>query len=400
MSGLRIGVDINPLSPPYTGIGNYQLWLLDALIDLAPEIDLAGFGRLEWKTVDRTFMDQRIAAAGKGNVPGATPQPARRSRGDAIARLVRASKVAHGAAASVRAGVFRSSVRARRLDAYHAFMYRAPAKRPGLPVIPVVYDLSHLRHPETHPAQRLRWMAPVADACRDAPVIHTISEFSAREIATAFDVSPERIVVVPPAVGEVFRNENAADPAVLARLGVTAGRYALAVSTLEPRKNLSTLLAAYGRLSPQHRRRMPLVLAGASGWGETRIEAHPLVASGDVVISGYVSDAELAALYRGARAMFYPSLYEGYGMPVIEALACGTEVVASDAASMPEALGGGGTLVAPLDIDGWTAALERAAEAEPAADARQREARAEAACAWTWRDAAARVQGLYARLGQ
>ncbi|MBN9324941.1 MAG: glycosyltransferase, partial [Delftia acidovorans] len=146
---------------------------------------------------------------------------------------------------------------------------------------------------------------------------------------------------------------------------------------------------------PAERERLPLVVSGAPGWGGVRLEDHALVRSGAVRLAGYVSDGELAALYRGARVMLYPSLYEGYGMPVIEALATGAPVVASDAASMPEALAGHGRLVSPHDVAGWTAALREALADDGPVDEAWRAARIAHATAWEWRDAAERVLAMY-----
>lgn len=398
---LRIGVDLNPLRPPYTGVGNYELWLLDALLALEGDVAFEGFRRFDWVGVDPAYLAACKAAATKtgGAAPPSRPSSSRKAI-RRLERFIRGSRHLHAAAAGLRAQAYARSVRGRRLDAFHAFMYRAPAEVPTVPVIPVVYDLSHIRHPDFHPASRVRWMAPVADACRSAPAVHTISEFTAGEIVREFGVDRARIHVIQPAVSAVFRDPVLSDDGARRRLGLAEGGYALTVSTLEPRKNLVTLLDAHGRLSPAERDRLPLVVAGASGWGDVRLSDHPLVRSGAVRLAGYVTDAELAGLYRAARVMLYPSIYEGYGMPVIEALATGAPVVASDAASMPEALGGAGSLVAPRDVDGWTAALREAAAGPDHASDAERAARLARASAWTWHDAALATRALYDAAGR
>lgn len=396
---LRIGVDVNPLRPPYTGVGNYELWLLDALLALEADLALDGFGRFGWCAVDADFIAARMGGgskAGAGPSPvHPAPQSASRRIVGAMERAARGSSLARASIAALRGSTYARSAGTRRLDAFHAFMYRAPARVEAVPVIPVIYDLSHVRHPEFHPAGRLRWMEGVAEECQRAPLVHTISAFTAREIVSVWGVPRERIHVVPPAVSDVFRDPAKADPGVLARLGLRAGGYALTVSTLEPRKNLSTLLDAYGRLPAAERERLPLVVSGAPGWGGVRLEDHPLVRSGAVRLAGYVSDRELAALYRGARIMLYPSIYEGYGMPVIEALAVGAPVVASDAASMPEALAGHGRLVDPHDVPGWTESLREALADDSLQTEDRRAARSAHATAWRWHDAAERVLAMY-----
>jgi alpha-1,3-rhamnosyl/mannosyltransferase len=299
-------------------------------------------------------------------------------------------------AAHLRGQAYRRSVGAQNIDLFHALMYRAPSRRSTVPVIPVIYDLSHVRFPEMHPIQRIRWMRWVEEECQRAAVIHTISHFTAQEIRTVFGVHAQRIHVIPPAVADIFRRPPAVEPKILAEFGLTAGTYALTVSTLEPRKNLRTLLAAYGALSPQERAVMPLVVVGAKGWGDAGLKGiDALVAEGNVRFTGYVTDEQLATLYTGTRMMLYPSTYEGFGMPVIEALACGAPVIGSNAASIPEASGGLGILVEPLDVDGWRDALGRALSDEPLTAPLARPRRREHATAWTWADAASRTAQLY-----
>jgi alpha-1,3-rhamnosyl/mannosyltransferase len=144
----------------------------------------------------------------------------------------------------------------------------------AVPVLPLIYDLSHVRHPEFHPATRVRWLQAVEEECRRAPMIHVISEFTAGEVETLFGVRRDMIHVVPPAVGDVFRDPAAWEPGVLARLGLAAGGYALTVSTLEPRKNLATLLDAYGRLDAAAQAHLPLVVVGGTGWGGVDLKDH------------------------------------------------------------------------------------------------------------------------------
>lgn len=400
---MRVGVDLNPMRPPFTGVSNYELWLLDALLDAAPSITFDGFAHRSWRPVDRPFLASLVDAGTKG-FPAASSGVGGLGSRVAGARMkalraLRASPTLHAAAAYLRARFFDASLPSRNLDLFHAFMYRAPSRGPAVPVIPVVYDLSHLRHPETHPIARIRWMRFVGEACRGAPAVHTISRFSAREIEHLLGVDPSRIHVVLPSVGPFYRAPASAErrKRTLATHGLRENAYAVTVSTLEPRKNLRTLLDAYAGLDSSEAAAMPLAVVGPPGWGKLDLPAdvRRLLAGGSVRLLGYVSDAELADLYGGARVMLYPSLYEGFGMPITEALACGAPVVASDAASMPEALGGNGRLVAPLDVEGWRHEIRRALETSDMLADALRAARRAAATAWTWQDAAERVRVMY-----
>lgn len=216
------------------------------------------------------------------------------------------------------------SRRARTLDVLHCTTFRGP-RSASVPTVLTVHDLAILRFPEAFPRwHRLYGRAGLARVLRAADAIVAVSEFTKDETITLADVPAERIRVVPNGVDSVF------DPN-----GPRAeGDYVLAVATLEPRKNLSRVVEA-ARLAG-----VELRVVGARGWG-------------GVDVSGWVGelpDAELAGLYRGARCVLYPSLYEGFGLPVIEAMACGTPVVTSRSTAMEEVAGGAAVLVDPLDV--------------------------------------------------
>ena len=263
--------------------------------------------------------------------------------------------------------------RARRagLDLIHCTIYRGPL-RSRVPALVTVHDLAVLRHPDAFPAwTRLyarTWLRPTLRAARR---LVAVSEFSRREAVELAGVPAERIDVVPNAVDAVFGAEGPA----------AAGDYLLAVGTLEPRKNLPRAIAA-ARLAG-----VELRVVGARGWGGVE-------ASGDGVHwLGRVPDEELAALYRGARCLVYPSLYEGFGIPVAEALACGCPVVTSGESAMAEVAGGAAVLVDPLDPAAIAAGIEEAAarraELVPLGLAR--------AATLTWERAAEAAVGAYRR---
>ena len=238
-----------------------------------------------------------------------------------------------------------------------------------LPTVVTIHDLSHLRHPETHPADRVRELdREVPSAIARAACILTVSEFTRREVIDVFGTDPDRIVTTPLGVDARFhprtRDETAA---LMAALALTHGRYFLAVGTIEPRKNVLTTVRAHARLPQRVREAHPLVVAGVKGWRTEAIgrELAAAQARGDVRLLGHVADETLPLLYAGAALLAYPSLYEGFGLPPLEAMASGVPVVVSDRASLPEVVGDAGVLLDPEDVDGLAAVMLRIVEDAP-----------------------------------
>ena len=233
----------------------------------------------------------------------------------------------------------------------------------GSKLVVTVHDLSFCRQPEWHKEDNVAFsLRALGQAVANAELLITPSAFTAQELEELYPQSQGRVRVVPEAVLPVYRpNQEPGEVArVLARHGLERP-YLLFVGTLEPRKNLERLLAAYHRLLAGGQKEFDLVLAGGAGWKAAGIEAalnHP-AGGGRVRRLGYVPGPELPALYQGAWALVYPSFYEGFGLPVLEALACGTPVVTSRAASLPEVGGEAALYLDPHDEDDMLAALER-----------------------------------------
>lgn len=283
-----------------------------------------------------------------------------------------------------------------RPEVIYAPNYMAPANFDN--VVPVVYDLAHLRLPGVHPGGRRVWLDGLSKALEHAPAIVTISEFSKREIVELMGVAPEKIFIAPPGVGTAFRPPPQTERVeVLERHGLVAGRYFLAIGSLEPRKNLKLLIEAYSRLPPRLRDSHALVLGGGGGWGDAGLSgnlAQGLRRGGQLRLLGYVPDGDLPALYSGATAFCFPSLYEGFGMPVVEAMACEAPVLASNAASVPEAAGDAGFLLDPHDAEAWTEALRRIVEDEDLA-ARLRALGPDQAAKFTWEGCAESILAAF-----
>ena len=255
-----------------------------------------------------------------------------------------------------------------RLDVLHCTTYRAPVS-PRAPLVVTVHDLAIVRHPEAFPAwHRATGVLALRSGVRAADAIVAVSAFTRDELVELLRVPVERIRVVPNGVEPLFTADGPAAP----------GDYVLAVGTLEPRKNLAAAVEA-ARLAG-----VELRVAGASGWGDVDVEGWV----------GEPDDEALAALIRGARCLVYPSLYEGFGLPVLEAMACGTPVVTSRGGATEEVGGGAAVLVDPRDPASIAAGIEEAG--------RRREALVELgrarASMFTWRRAADAVEDLWRAL--
>ena len=229
--------------------------------------------------------------------------------------------------------------------------------------VTTVHDLSHHIYPEFHPPARIDYMRRMlpASLARASHVI-TVSESARQDLITHFAYPSERITAIALGANPAFRPHSAAAlTPVLARWGLQAQGYSLYVGTIEPRKNLDRLLDAYEALPKALRARYPLVMAGSPGWRSEHTHARMAGAAsaGWLHYLRYVPQADLPALYAGARLFVYPSLYEGFGLPVLEAMASGVPVLTSNVSSLPEVVGGVALSVPPEDTDAITAALAR-----------------------------------------
>jgi len=256
----------------------------------------------------------------------------------------------------------------------------------GVTVV-TVNDLSWRLADGLHPAERVAWIERrLPGSLAQATRLVAISAFTASEMVNRLGVKRDRIDVVPLAAAAVFRPMSAEEAApALARHGLTGRGYILSVSTLEPRKNFDRLLAAHASLPPSLRARHPLVIAGGRGWGAalTDPKADEALRGGHLRLLGHVPDEDLVALYSASTAVAYPSLYEGFGLPVLEAMACAAPVVASATTATGETAGDAALLVDPLDEADIAAALRRIIE-DPALADRLRQDGVRRAAGFTW----------------
>jgi glycosyltransferase involved in cell wall biosynthesis len=220
----------------------------------------------------------------------------------------------------------------------HVLPLGAPARS-----VVTVHDLGFRFFPRAHPP--LAWLyleLSTRWAARQATRIIAISESTRRDLVALYGVREERVRVVYEAADATFKPTH--DPAVVQRHGLSPGQYLLAVGTLQPRKNLSGLLRGFRLYADGVDEPMPLALVGRPGWGVSALEREVRRLGLERLVRrlGYVSDDELPALYSGAFAYLQPSLYEGFGLTVLEAMACGTPVIVSSSSSLPEVVGGTG----------------------------------------------------------
>jgi glycosyltransferase involved in cell wall biosynthesis len=322
--GPRVGVVAEQLLRPVPGgIGRY----VRALTDHLPAVAAADRGAVTW--IVGRHPAGRLAAAGL--VPAVT------------CRLAWPGRVATRTWVTLRRPRLPAGVLAD-LDMVHATSAAVPPTG-GRPLVATVHDLAFRHYPDAYPAAGRRYHDRAARiVAGEAARVIAVSKATADDLTELYGVEPARISVVPLGVEPPGAADQAAAAGLLADLGVR-GPFLLAVGTLEPRKNLPRLLAAFGEITdelPDHF----LVVAGPVGWGPT---LRPTWDSVRVKLAGPVDDPVLQALYRAAEGLAYPSLYEGFGLPVVEAMAHGLPVLTSDRSSLPEVAGDAAMLVDPLD---------------------------------------------------
>jgi glycosyltransferase involved in cell wall biosynthesis len=246
-------------------------------------------------------------------------------------------------------------------DLYHAMAFVAPliSRRP---TVVTVYDLSFIHHPlALSAARRLYLRLFTGQSCRRARRVIAISESTARDVHKTLNIPLERIDVAACGYDEAgYKPLPPEQVAAFRQKHNLPERFWLFLGTLEPRKNLTTLLDAYAQLLAAER--LPLVLAGGKGWLYEdifeRIERYGLTDA--VRFPGYLPAEDLPFWYNAAETFIFPSIFEGFGLPVLEAMACGTPVIIADASSLPEVAGDAGLRVPPTDIPAWTEALHTA----------------------------------------
>jgi alpha-1,3-rhamnosyl/mannosyltransferase len=371
---MLIGLDAIPLTEPRAGVGHYTYELARALAAAAPGDEF----ELVYPSSDPAV-----------DLEGREPLPSNLK--EACVRVGAFGRRWWSA------GLPRYAAR-RGFRLFHGTNYEVPLWGGAVRVL-TVHDLSLLSHPETHERRRV-WRArrrlPLMALAADAVI--TPTEAVRREVSTLLRVAPSKVFAVHEAARDCFRPMDGGEAAgVLGGLGV-GGEFLLAVGTIEPRKNLLTLVRAFEEvLRERPASELRLVVAGGRGWLSgplfESIERSPV--RGRVVLAGYVSDEQLRALYSACAAFVYPSLYEGFGLPPLEAMSCGAPVVAGRTPAVAEVSGGAARLFDPRDHGQLARALLELLE-DHAARRALSEAGLQRAAHFSWQRTARATLDVYA----
>ena len=309
---MRIGIDATPLIGRLTGVGIYTSNLLSALAEDWPEDELAATA-FTWR--------------GRGGLEAVVPSRVLVRSRPAPARALRAMWTS--------VGLPHVEALSGPVDVFHATNFVLPPLRRAAGVV-TVHDLSFLRYPATVAAASMAYRELVPAGLARAAVVVTPSQAVAEQVQDAYAVPSDRVLVTPLGVDPVWSTTLPPTAPWRAALGIPT-EYMLAVGTLEPRKNLSALVAAYAGLVADHQDVPPLVIAGGAGWGaELDLSAIP---RDRVVLTGHLPLPDLRSLVAGATVLAFPSIDEGFGLPPLEALACGVPVVANNLPVTREVLG-------------------------------------------------------------
>jgi glycosyltransferase involved in cell wall biosynthesis len=334
---MNIGLDGIPLTAPKTGVGHYTFELASALARVAPESSF------------EVVYPSNLPTVSEQNSPLALPSNLRIKRitvgpigrywwSTGLPRYVRTSGI----------------------ELFHGTNYDVPLWR-QCPTVLTIHDLSLLTHPETHERRRVtRARRRLPLMAREANLVIVPTESVRGEVCERLGLPPGKVFAVPEAARPCFMPmELEATEGVRQRLGIGTD-FLLSVGTIEPRKNLQTLVSAFEEIAlGQSRPTLQLVIAGSRGWLSQPL-FDDLEKSGvrkRIVLTEYLNDEELRALYSSCRALVYPSIYEGFGLPPLEAMACGAPVIASRIPALEETTGGAAILVEPANVQALAGAI-------------------------------------------
>lgn len=381
---MKILLDVSAVSLPLSGIGRYTLELAGNL-PLCPGVE-----ELLYLAGDRVQAEFDPAAI-------QPPPPASRFR--QWLKPLLPYKLLLGPYRRRRAKALAAGLHDYRDYLFHSPNFSLPPVE-GRAVV-TLHDLSVFHFPQFHPRDRVNYLRDqIAHSIERADHLVTDSAFVRDELLQLFKLPAARVTAVPLGVDASFRPRPEGElQAVMARYGLRAGAYLLSVGTIEPRKNLAALLRAYRRLDPAQRRQYPLVIAGAYGWnsGPLMAQVEQMRGAGELIYLDYVPEPDLPALYAGAAAFCYLSFYEGFGLPVLEAMASGVPVICASGSALDELCAGSAEQADPEDDNGILASLQKALD-DPAWRSLARERGLARAATFTWQRSARRLAEVFAEL--
>lgn len=350
---MKLLINTESLTPPVTGIGTYTLNLLHQYVGMSELENIECFSGHRFTTAQQALSDcetnsKRNSTTGVRTTSG-------------LNNLLRSSTLAYRAREALRNALLR-------LKSTHLsdFIYHEPnfiLKAHKGPSVATIHDLSFLHYPQYHPAKRVAWLtSELPKTIARADILITDSELVRRELIDTYSVDEQRVRAIhlgaapcyAPLAPEQTRN-------TLEQYGLEHGQYLLFVGTLEPRKGVDTLLESWYQLPKIIKKEFPLVLAGAPGWGNKALQQRiaSLMKTDGLRHLSFVPNSDLPALYAGAAVFVYPSRYEGFGLPVLEAMSCGAPVICTADTSMSEITGDCALHIQSGDIQQLTCLLHQ-----------------------------------------
>ncbi len=331
---MNLLLNTESLNPPLTGIGNYTLNLLQELVALGHIEHIECFSGQHFSSASETLARCQADTEKRPN-QDAAPALIQRSR---LRALLRRIPFAYRARAMLHDYQLRRSEQQRSNFVYHEPNFILKAHKG--PCVATIHDLSFIHYPQHHPVERVSWMtSQLPKTLERADFLITPSEMIRQELIDTMGVPADKVRCTYLGAAECFRPHRPDETrAVLQQHGLEHGRYVLFVASLEPRKGVDILLDAWASLPEELRHTYPLVLAGAPGWKNQELQTRirNLQATHGLRHLNYVPSEDLPALYAGAAAFVYPSIYEGFGLPVLEAMQCGVPVICTEGTTMDE----------------------------------------------------------------
>lgn len=334
---MKIILGVDSIRTPLTGIGQYTFQLATLLTSRNQIENIKYFTNGKWQTLEQ--LKGRLETK-----PGTAK------------KISWVRKLAHNSLVSTAYGKtvpHLTSFKVRNLKdyIYHGPNYFIP--KTDLTTVVTVHDLSTFKDSSWHPASRIKRInSTLPSTLQRAHIVLTDSNAIRSEVMDYFNLPEDKVIAIPLGVDPIFQPRKSCDlNAVLAKYSLNHGSYALCVATIEPRKNILRLIKAYRRLPHSIKERWPLVLIGESGWNNesTMQEIKQGQNEGWLKYFGYISKDDLPFIYSGCRLFVYPSLYEGFGLPILEAMASDVPVLTSNCSSMPEVTENAACLINPED---------------------------------------------------